>query len=167
MNNLFASTGADFSPCRAYRYLLWRIWDNRLPKLHFCCLNPSTADEVKNDPTVERCERRAIGYGYGGLFVTNIFAYRSTDPGKLGMIDDPVGPGNDEAIVRAAKQSKITIAAWGTHGMYRNRSNAVRKLLANFPLFCLGLTKDGFPRHPLYVSYSQLPIAFTEATSTT
>ena len=110
--------GAYFSPCRRWRYALWRFWAPQ-PLLHFIMLNPSTADENANDPTVERCERRAHDWGYGGVIVTNVFAWRSTDPRGLHDTEDPVGPENDAVIPRAALAARDTICAWGVHGRER------------------------------------------------
>lgn len=87
--DLFTETGATFSECRRYRYRLWRYWDRSKPPLCFLMLNPSTADDLSNDPTVERCQRRALAMGFGGLEVVNIFAFRSTDPAALYSL--PVG----------------------------------------------------------------------------
>lgn len=107
-NALFPeTTGAVFSPCRTYRYGLWRIWNPGAPLLAFIMLNPSTADDVVNDPTVERCVRRAVSMGYGGLRVANIFALRSTDPTQLYVSVDPIGPDNDTAIIEAAQASAM------------------------------------------------------------
>lgn len=150
------ASGALFSDCKRYRYRLWRTWDTRRPRLAFCMLNPSTADETTNDPTVERCQRRAQQLGYGGLIVVNAFALRSTDPKGLRKVEDPVGgPENDDAIRWAAEQATLVVA-WGSHGGYLGRDRAVADLLLAMgcsPL-CLGTTKAGQPRHPLYVSYA-------------
>lgn len=157
-------TGATFSPCGAYRYRLWRYWSGE-PAVLFLMLNPSTADETVNDPTVERCQRRAKAMGAGGLQVANIFALRSTDPGALYAADDPVGPDNDAAILAAARECAQVICAWGVHGEYRGRGNAVLAMLrtAGITPHCLGTTKDGHPRHPLYVSYGVTPVRLQEA----
>jgi hypothetical protein len=127
-------------------------------------LNPSTATEVQNDPTVERCERRARALGFGGFRVTNIFAWRDTDPRAMRAAADPVGPANDAAIAESCDwaggaQDRI-IAAWGTHGAHLDRGRAVERLLRAQPrpLHHLGLTKDGHPKHPLYITYTQQPI---------
>lgn len=161
--SLFADlSGATFSPCKCYRYLLWRRWDETKPMAAFVMLNPSTADEVDNDPTVERCQRRAVAMGYGGLWVANIFAFRSTDPAALYELDDPVGPGNDEAIVHVARHAGLVVCAWGKHGNLIERGKAVVSLLATTgcrPHY-LQLNADGTPKHPLYVSYSVQPTPF-------
>ena len=106
-------SGAIFSDCRRYRYALWRIWEPSLPPCLFVMLNPSTADEAKNDPTIERCERRASAMGYGGLYVSNIFAFRSTDPAALYIEEDPVGPENDEYIMNGVREAALVICGWG------------------------------------------------------
>jgi hypothetical protein len=151
-------TGAEFSPCRAYRYRLWRFWGPEKP----CCfimLNPSTADEVANDPTVERCERRARSMGHGGLIVVNLFAFRATDPAEMKRQADPIGPGNGEAILKAAQDSDRVICAWGNHGTYLGRSRFVREMLrmAGVQPQILALNSSGEPKHPLYVNYAVQP----------
>src|SRR5690606_28062074 len=110
-----------------------------------------------NDPTVERCQRRAERWGYGGLIVTNIFAFRSTDPRGL-KIDDPIGEGNDAAIVDAATESRLIVCAWGKHGVLHGRGNAVLELLRNHKrikdkLRALKVGKSSYPMHPLYLPY--------------
>jgi hypothetical protein len=150
---------ANFSLCRKYRYTLWRVWDEA-PLLNFLCLNPSTADELVNDPTVERCERRARMWGYGGLIVTNIFALRSTDPKALYDCDDPIGPDNDKAILECAKQAGMVICAWGNHGKLHQRGQKVKQMLVDngIDLHCLKLSATtGQPWHPLYTSYAVKP----------
>lgn len=150
--------GATFSPNRIHRYLLWRRWAPG-PLATWIMLNPSSADEVELDPTIRRCVGFSRMWGCGGLDVVNLFALRSTDPKRLKNHADPVGPDNDDAIVKAAKSSIIVVAAWGMHGGFRQRADAVRQLLAEagVHLQCLGITKGGEPLHPLYLaSDSQL-----------
>ncbi|XHC26180.1 DUF1643 domain-containing protein [Phycisphaerales bacterium ac7] len=151
-----ARSRASFSRCRRYRYSLVRRWDDELARVCFCMLNPSTADEQQNDPTV----RRAIGYaldrGFGSIEVVNVFALRSTDPKGLtrALADgiDPIGPRNDEAIRRAAARAETVVAAWGSHATLLGRDRAVRDLLATHDrCVALGLTASGLPRHPLYL----------------
>ncbi len=152
-------TGAVFSPCMRYRTKLWRIWDASKPLVLFLLLNPSTADEVRNDPTVERCQRRAMMMGFGGLMVANIFALRSTDPAALSQVEDPVGPGNDEAIVECAARAQLVVCGWGTHGSILDRGDAVLELLRQhrFVPHALQRNADGSPKHPLYVGYKHAP----------
>lgn len=156
---LWATSDAVFSPCRTWRYTLTRTWDAALPVCNFLMLNPSTADETASDPTVTRCLGFARRWGYGTLIVTNIFAYRSTDPRGLLTTPDPVGPDNDAAIVDVAGRADRVIAAWGVHGALANRERAVLRLLkpVRWPL-CLGRTKGGHPRHPLYVRADAVPV---------
>ncbi len=156
--SLFDTSGAVFSDCRKYRYLLWRYWSDA-PKAVFIMLNPSTADEVENDPTVERCERRARSMGFGGLRVANIFALRSTDPLALYSHPDPVGNGNDESIRVSVDGAGIVICAWGGHGNLNDRGKRVLNLIREtgaIPHF-LHLNNDGTPKHPLYVGYDVKP----------
>lgn len=154
-----AASWALYSPCETYRYALTRTWDEGGRRLTFVMLNPSTASEVKNDPTVERCERRARTLGYGAFRVTNIFAYRATDPRDLKAAAEPVGAGNDTALREGVDWADTVIAAWGAHGAHLGRGMEVRDLLRDTEaeLFHLGLTMGGHPRHPLYVSYAQRP----------
>ena len=141
--------GAELSPCRTYRYALWRIWDETKPKVMFIGLNPSTADENTDDNTITRCINFAKDWGYGGLYMTNLFAYRSPDKSQLYFVDEPVGEYNDKYIVEYAKLSEKVIAAWGNDGAFLERSKLVANLIS--PLFCLEVNKTGEPKHPLYV----------------
>lgn len=154
-----AASVAVYSDCEGYRYDLTRIWDAAGPKALFVMLNPSTATEVQNDPTVERCERRARTLGYGAFRVTNIFAYRAADPKVMRAMPDPVGPGNDTAIGNGADWADVIICAWGSHGAHLDRGAAVERLLRATakPLWHLGLTQGGQPRHPLYIGYDRQP----------
>lgn len=154
-----APSTAIYSDCEQYRYALTRIWDETGSRVHFVMLNPSTATEVQNDPTVERCERRARALGHGAFRVTNIFAWRDTDPSKMRQALDPVGPDNDAAILAGVEWADVTLCAWGTHGAHLNRGTMVADMLRaqGKPLLHLGLTKDGHPKHPLYISYKQQP----------
>ena len=126
-------------------------------------LNPSTATELQNDPTVERCERRARALGFGGFKVTNIFAWRDSDPRKMRAATAPIGLENDAAIQEACSWADQVIAAWGTHGAYLNRGAQVVELLrqSGKPILHLGLSKQGHPKHPLYIAYAQQPEIWT------
>jgi len=154
--------GAAISECGQYRYGLWRIWDASRPYCLFVMLNPSTADETDNDPTVERCLRRARDMGYGGLHIVNLFAWRSTDPSILTGLDDPVGPDNDKEIVALAQDAGIVICAWGKDGAILGRANVVLAMLRQAGIQPHGLkfNLDGSPKHPLYVAYAEQPKPF-------
>lgn len=147
---------AVYSDCERYRYALTRSWDETGRKLVFIMLNPSTADETRNDPTLERCERRARAMGYGAFRVVNLFAWRATDPKDLKASDAPEGPDNMSVLQDACDWADSVIAGWGVHGAHLGQGPRIAGLL-NTPLTHLGLTKDGHPRHPLYVSYAVLP----------
>jgi hypothetical protein len=142
---------AVFSEDRKYRYTLVRKFASGTGVVNFILLNPSTADETKNDPTVRRCMGYAASWGFETLIVTNIFALRSTDPNALYLEADPVGPDNDRWIMTCAKAAILVVAGWGAHGILNHRSFDLRHSLRSFKVRCLGKTKDGEPRHPLYL----------------
>ena len=154
---------ATFSDCGRYRYTLSRIWgghhDRRRKVANFIMLNPSTATETDNDPTVWRCMQRAKQMGFDAMLVTNLFGYRATDPADMLAQEDPVGAGNDQAILDCARSSDIVICAWGVHGAHMDRDLFVLEMLAanGIELYALEFTRDGFPRHPLYLRYSDAP----------
>ena len=152
-----SSSGAVFSPCRRWRYLLWRRWDAAKPVANFLMLNPSTADELKLDPSCTRARLYAERWGFGALIVTNLFGWRATDPQEMKAVRDPVGRGNDRAIVRAAREAAIVVCAWGNHGAHLDRSQKVRKLLGGIPLHALRMNSSGEPAHPLYLPASLKP----------
>lgn len=139
---------------RHYRYLLNRRWQSGGDIAVFIMLNPSTADERHDDPTIRRCYQFAADNGYGALAVVNLFAFRATKPKDLVLASDPIGPQNDMHIIQAVRDSSVVIAAWGAEKPFsRPRARAVERLIAedHVILYCLGLTRDGCPRHPLYV----------------
>ncbi len=143
--------GADFSRCCKYRYFLWRQLAPGERRVLFIMLNPSTADETQDDPTIRRCIGYARSWGFARLGICNIFALRSTDPGALYDHPDPVGPDNDAHISMQARAADMVVCAWGAHGVLSQRSAKVRKLLAGVPLHFLKLTGLGEPGHPLYL----------------
>lgn len=140
---------AVFSRCARYRYLLARIWDETAPLVAFCGLNPSTADETRNDPTVARCQAYARRWGCGGLLMLNLFAFRSARPSDLRAAEKPIGPANNRFLAWCGTVASFTVACWGVHGTYRGRAEEVFPLLKN--PHQLGLTFGGQPRHPLYL----------------
>jgi hypothetical protein len=151
-----AMSEAVYSDCEDYRYLLTRVWGAG-PRALFVMLNPSTATEMQNDPTVERCEKRARALGFGAFRVTNIFAFRATDPKMMRAAAEPVGRENDAAILDSVGWADRVVCAWGNHGLHLGRGARVEALLRNTgaPLFHLGLTGQHQPRHPLYIGYDQ------------
>jgi hypothetical protein len=155
-----AASVAVYSDCERYRYLLTRVWEPGGAQALFVMLNPSTATEAQNDPTVERCERRARALGFGAFRVCNIFAWRDTDPKAMRRAADPVGPENDAAIRESCFWADTIICAWGTHGAHLGRGKAVENLMraTGRPLHHLGLTQEGHPRHPLYIGYGTGPV---------
>jgi hypothetical protein len=157
-----SDSGALFSSCRRWRYLLWRRWDPSLPVANFLMLNPSTADELRLDPSCTRARLYAQRWGFGAVIITNIFGWRATDPREMKAARDPVGRGNDRAIVRAAREADIVVCAWGNHGAHRSRSLDVIALLrdADVRLHALKVTGIGEPGHPLYLPASLKPAKF-------
>lgn len=156
-------SSAVYSPCETYRYALTRIWDPEGRRLMYLMLNPSKATEAANDPTIERCERRARALGYGGFRACNLFALRETDPAKLKKHGAPEGPDNATQIIEALHWADAVLCAWGVHGVHRDQAAQVMTLLqaSDTPRLVLGLTKDGHPRHPLYISYETQPVTWT------
>lgn len=152
--------GATFSRDRRYRYRLWRRWDRARPVVVFVMLNPSTADARHDDPTIRRCIGFARRWGYGGIEVVNLFGYRATDPRALRIVRDPVGPGNWRHIRRALRQAALVILAWGAHA-HGDRLTRVARAQ------CLGLTRAGQPRHPLYLRRDVRPEPYAGVASRT
>jgi hypothetical protein len=156
-------SGAYISPCERYRYSLTRDWGQTTyacNRVAFIGLNPSTADAAEDDPTIRRCIRYAQDWGYSGLLMVNLYAYRATDPRDLAEAPDPVGnPHNDRAIQNLAPTCDLFIAAWGaTDAPWRNeRAAAVCRLLDGYFLHSLGVTREGHPRHPLYLRADAKP----------
>ncbi len=143
-------SAAAFSPCRTFRYSLSRVWNTHLSTVVFVGLNPSTADEVEDDPTVRRCIGFARKWNFGKMVLVNLFAYRSTNPAGLLVTDDPIGPANDKHILKAARNADRIVIAWGTRGRFLNRDQHVLSILT--ATYCFGTTKDGHPKHPLYLA---------------
>ena len=151
-------SGAEFSKCRKYRYTLWRTWDESKPKIMFLGLNPSTADETKNDPTVTRCINYSKLWGYGGMYMMNIFAYRTTYPVELKKQLDPIGPDNNNWIKKISKSVDKCVGAWGNDGEFLDRSIEIKGIVKN--LFCLKINGSGEPAHPLYLKSNLKPIKY-------
>lgn len=154
--------GTQFSPCQRYRYTLERQFSmvdpHRARWCTFLMLNPSTADQVENDNTINRCIDYAKRWGYDGLLVGNLYAYRSTDPRALLLAADPVGEENDEWLVNMAALSEIVVCAWGVNA-HPDRALRVTEMLHEMgtDLRYLIKTKAGVPGHPLYLKKELLP----------
>lgn len=152
-------TGAVFSECGKYRYKLWRTWNTAKPVLYFILMNPSTADEIHNDPTIERQQRRAHGLGFGGIVVLNCGAIRETNSKKAWQDKDPIGPDNYRTIRQEIDNNPSAqyVAAWGRPAHQFGAAEEVLRLFraAGVTLKCLGTNGDGSPKHPLYVRYEQ------------
>lgn len=144
---------AWFSDDMRYRYYLsrWPLKGSSSRRLNVIGLNPSTADTTRNDPTIRRCIGFAETWGFGKLSMTNLFGFRATDPRQLKFAGvDAIGPENDKILIQTAEDSDMVLAAWS--GFAPNRAVVVRRMLeaAGIELYCLGTTKAGQPRHPLY-----------------
>jgi len=150
--------GAIITDDGKYRYHLWRKWNSN-PSVLFVALNPSTADATVDDPTVRRMIDFGKLWGYGRMDLVNLYALRSTDPKKLKLDSDPVGPENDDCIEEAIAGCRYVVAAWGVvHDWMRERANRVVNILTKHrEVNCLGLTKSGDPRHPLYIARLTMP----------
>lgn len=150
--------GAVFDSTGAYRYLLRREWDASRPRLAVVMLNPSTADATTDDPTIRRTTAFARAWGFGSVEVVNLFALRATRPHDLFAALNPEGADNRVALRDAAARASEVLLAWGNHGGFRNAGARAIELLRDHRLTCLGLTKVGQPRHPLYLPASTLRV---------
>ena len=156
------SYGAVLSDDGNYRYRLWRTVSHFTDgRVLFVMLNPSTADASEDDPTIRRCMNFARKWGYSRIDVVNLFAWRATEPKALETVADPVGPDNDYHIIEAAMEATMIIAAWGEVGGKTDRSKEVMRYLDVYNIRCLGTTKDGSPRHPLYVKSDMEPVPYS------
>lgn len=140
-----------------YRYVLNRelATDRNNGTVLFVMLNPSTADRTSNDPTIRRCIGFATRWGFSRLRVVNLYAARATKPADLFALNDPVGPQNDWYLARELERADRIVAGWGHHGARFDRARHVIEAHADRRWYCLGTTKDGEPRHPLYVKSSR------------
>lgn len=123
-------------------------------------LNPSTADETLDDPTIRRCVDFAKRWGFGSLCMMNLFAWRDTKPENMKRASDPIGPLNDSHLIARASEAGIVLAAWGKDGAFMSRANEIyEKLSVNMHILmrCLRRNKDGSPQHPLYVAANTIP----------
>lgn len=162
MGDLFMDRDAVLSDCGRYRYLLRRAWDHKLPRALFVMLNPSTADADVDDATIRSCIRLCKALGYGSFEVVNLFAWRSTDPDGLHHTPDAVGPDCDKIAEAAINRCDVAICAWGAHAEAKRRAADMWGLIrSRRPMaYCLGTTKSGAPKHPLYIKTGTPLVAF-------
>lgn len=146
---------AIISNCGNYRYELKRNWDDSKPWVLFVCLNPSTADGKEDDQTSRVCINYARRWGYGGLIIANLFAYRSTNKSILYQVSDPIGPENNEHLQRLSSMAVETVCAWSDDGAFMGRDLCVLSILKSPK--CLKKLKSGRPAHPLYKSKDLKP----------
>lgn len=164
-----------FSPCRKYRYTLWREFEQptnliteyspatmRNGYVMFMGLNPSTADETKDDPTIRRCVGFAKAWGYNALCMTNLFAFRATDPKEMKKSEFPDGQDNHHHLLKCGSEASMVVAAWGKHGKHHHQDLNARQWLSDIgvSLYHLGLNNDGTPKHPLYLKADTKPELF-------
>ena len=150
----------------AYRYLLWRTWDVSRPRALWILLNPSMADGRIDDRTLRRCKAFTASWRFGGLEIVNLFALRTPYPRDLYQAANPVGEENDQYIIAAVRRATSIILAWGAHGSYRERDRAVLALIKTHTALapcCLGVTRSGSPRHPLYIARNKQPFPFVSS----
>lgn len=162
----------EFSPCRCYRYTLWREWlggvlllpDGASPDRYLMVigLNPSTADETQDDPTIRRCIGFAKRWGFGALCMTNLFAWRDTLPANMKKAPDPIGVDNGRWLCEIAENAGMVLAAWGKDGRFLDRDAMLLSSLKamNVQVHALKINKDGTPMHPLYAAGDTVPVLF-------
>lgn len=150
---------AVFDETGRYRYRLARRWGPG-PAVAFVMLNPSSADGIRDDATIRRCIGFARRWGYGAVEVLNLFGYRTADPRELAGAPDPVGPRNDRYLERDLRRAAAVVCAWGAAPLARTRTDVALALLRGRGAYCLGLTRGGMPRHPLYLRASTHLVPF-------
>ena len=152
------NSNAIFSENKIHRYVLIREWDLNKPSLMIVSLNPSTADEKINDPTIRRCLGFAKRWGFGKLFVTNLFSLRATLPTDLFNSKNPIGNKNDYWLKKLSKNVNKVVLAYGNHGKFKERHDEILKIIDN--PYCIKKSKTGMPMHPLYLKYTKKPISY-------
>jgi hypothetical protein len=154
----YTSQNARFSMCKSYRYSLSRSWNEGSGKAVFIGLNPSTADQREDDPTIRRCVGFAEAWGCKSMEIVNLFAFCATKPKDLKRSAEPIGRSNDRWIATAISEATLSIACWGNQGEFLGRSEKIRDCYPK--LLCLGINASGAPKHPLYVKATQTPFAY-------
>jgi hypothetical protein len=158
MTDLFSFSGAEFSSDKKYRYVLWRIWDKTKPYILFIGLNPSTANESDDDPTIRRVKKFAHTFGYGGVYMMNLFALVTPYPEELKKCDNPIAD-NDQWLDKISKICKNVVFCWGS---FKEAKERVKEVIKMFPdAWALKINSDGSPGHPLYLKGDLKPIKYT------
>ncbi len=147
---------AVLSTDKKYRYILKRIWDDKLQKVAIIGLNPSTADAKNDDPTIKRCIEFVKSWGYGGFYMLNLFAFRATNPKEIYKVNNPVGEENEKHILEIISKVEKVICAWGNEGEHLNQSKKILSLIET--PFCLKINLSGEPSHPFYLKSNLKPI---------
>lgn len=163
---------AEISECGKYRWWLrrsWQLWDKEGMHIRgrgVCCfvmLNPSTADGTQDDPTIRRCIAFARRWGYDSLSVRNLFPWRATDPRELFKAETVTGGPRGDVELATASTADLVVLAWGCNVPFGRDVEALQMFADQAPakqLHCLGKTKSGHPRHPLYVRGDTVPVVF-------
>lgn len=160
MSDLFNLNGAEFSECGKYRYLLWRKWDESKPMVMFIGLNPSTANATKDDPTIRKVKGFAQRWGFGGVYMVNLFGIISSNPKVIIQSKDPIGEVTDHWMGIAAGRCHTVVFAWGVFKAAHTMGRA-KAIIARYPdAICLRKTKDGHPEHPSRIGYMVKPVLF-------
>ena len=162
LNTNAMNKGAIISECDRYRYQLWRIWNADRPLVLFICLNPSKADGHSDDPTLRRLMRFAGSWGFGGLLLGNLFAYRATRPRDMRAQADPFGPANTSHLLEMKARCEDVVFAWGTHGGYLDANKLVIELFKDSAPKCICKTINGHPQHPLFLPKHLKPRLFSD-----
>ena len=156
-------SSVEYSDCFSYRYSLTRCWNIKNPRLMLVLFNPSTANEKFDDPTTTRCIKRSALLGFGSIKICNLFSIISRSPKFVLSSTKPIGIYTDSVIedscrwLKQGPSNPILICGWGSNGVFRDRANEVKEILSQHvsELYCLGITKNCQPRHPLYIRYTE------------
>ncbi len=149
---------AIFSEDNIHRYALIHEWELDRPSLMIISLNPSAEDGELNNPTIRRCIGFAKRWGFGRLFITNLFSFKTSSPKDLFNSENPIGNKNDYWLKKLSKKVDKVVLAYGNHGKFKNRHEEILKIIHD--PYCIKKSKTGMPMHPLYLKYTEEPIRF-------
>lgn len=157
ISNLFNTSGAEFSKCGKYRYQLWRIWDTTKPLVMFIGLNPSTANDTTDDPTIRRVKSLTASWGFGGFYMMNLFPFITPYPEELETADHQLQE-YDQLLLQISSRCIKVIFAWGSFKVAQERAETVIRMFPHAE--CLQINKDGSPKHPLYCKSNTKPLPY-------